>query len=173
MSAKRILIIDDEEAVCWGLRRAFERAGYRVSVASSAEEGLVQARREPTDAVVLDVRLPGMDGLSALAELRKVTNDAPIIVVTAHGNLSTAVRAVEGGAFDYVPKPFDLNQALDSVARAIKRTSAGARDPEGDAAPSEEIIGRSLAMQQVFKQIALVAARDAGVLITGESGTGK
>src|SRR5947208_6040870 len=98
MPGKTILIIDDEEAVCWALRRAFERAGYRVAVASSAEEGLDVAGRVGPDAVILDVRLPGMDGLSALAELRRRTHDAPVIVATAHGNLTTAVRAVEGGA---------------------------------------------------------------------------
>src|SRR5438552_14920242 len=112
MSAKRIVIIDDEEAVCWSLRRAFERAGYGVAVAASAEAGLDAARNDPPDCVFLDVRLPGMDGLDALAELRRLSKDAPIIVMTAHGNLSTAVRAVEGGAFDYLAKPFDLLQAL-------------------------------------------------------------
>src|SRR5258708_4258609 len=172
MSAKRILIIDDEEAVCWALQRAFERAGYRVAVTASAESGLEVAATNRPDCIFLDVRLPGMDGLEALARLRHLTKDAPIIVVTAHGNLSTAVRAVEGGAFDYLAKPFDLAQALDVAARAVCRPK-----PSTEAAPfepsSEEFIGRSPTMQQVFKQIALVATRDTCVLITGESGTGK
>src|SRR5207237_641045 len=92
--------IDDEEAVCWALRRAFERAGYRVAVAASAEEGLELARSHRPRAVMLDVRLPGMDGLAALEQLRRLTRDAPIIVITAHGNLSTAAPfiAIAAGA---------------------------------------------------------------------------
>jgi two-component system nitrogen regulation response regulator GlnG len=171
-----ILLIDDEEAVCWALKRALSSEGHAVAVASSAEEGLTLAGRQRPDAVILDVRLPGMDGLTALAKLRQVTQDAPIIVVTAFGNLDTAVRAVEGGAFDYLAKPFDLDQALDAVARALQRTNgasaASAALNEPPVSP-EEIVGHSLALQVVFKRIALVAPRDACVLITGESGTGK
>src|SRR5262245_8441318 len=97
--AKGVIMIDEERQRSWSLWRASEGAGHRVAVASSAEEGLHQAHREKPDAMVLDVRLPGMDGLTAMKELRRVTNDAPIVVITAHGNLSTAVRALEGGAF--------------------------------------------------------------------------
>src|SRR5579864_1056006 len=174
MSDHHILIIDDEEAVAWSLRRALERGGFRVSVASSAEEGLELAGREKPDVVILDVRLPGVDGLSALGRLRELTHDAPVIVITAHGNLNTAVRAVEGGAFDYLAKPFDLAQALETAKRAITRNTA----PRSEApiSPNQEIdlspdaiIGRSPAMQSVFKRIALVAPTAACVLITGES----
>jgi two-component system nitrogen regulation response regulator GlnG len=171
---KQILIIDDEEAVCWALERALTREGYLVAVAASAEEGFVLAQQQRPDAVILDVRLPGMDGLAALGRLREMTGDAPVIVVTAFGNLSTAVRAVEGGAFDYLAKPFDLQQALDAVARALQRRTPQAPPDNGEpAAGSEEIVGPSPAMQAVFKRIALVAPRDSSVLVTGESGTGK
>jgi two-component system nitrogen regulation response regulator GlnG len=115
--------------------------------------------------------------LSALGQLQELSKDAPIIVVTAFGNLSTAVRAVEGGAFDYLAKPFDLDQALDTVARALKRRilqqTPTEPPPAESVVPPEEIVGASPAMQTVFKRIALVAPREACVLITGESGTGK
>ena len=175
-----ILIIDDEEPIAWGLRRAFEREKYRVGVAATAEDGLAQARKTPPDVVFLDVRLPGMDGLTALAELRKSSPSVAVVIITAHGNLNTAVRAVEGGAFDYLAKPFDLAQALDTAKRALNRnaeTATAARPTLGqegdfDASP-DAIIGRSAAIQSVFKRIALVAPTMACVLITGESGTGK
>ena len=173
-----VLIVDDEEAVCWALQKALGKLGHHVAVASSAEEAFQRVKKPVPDAIVLDVRLPKLDGLSALGQLREQTGDAPIIVVTAFGNLATAVRAVEGGAFDYLAKPFDLDQALDTVARALKRRAlAQAREGEAPAEPAlvapEEMVGASSAMQMVFKRIALVAPRDACVLITGESGTGK
>ncbi len=170
-----ILIVDDEEAVCWALERALSREGHRVATAASAEQAFGLARERPFDAVILDVRLPGLDGLAALGRLRQLTHDAPVIVVTAFGNLTTAVRAVEGGAFDYLAKPFDLDQALEAVARALQRRKLPEQPPaDGPAAAApEEIVGQSPAMQVVFKRIALVAPRDACVLITGESGTGK
>jgi two-component system nitrogen regulation response regulator GlnG len=172
----QILIVDDEEAVCWALQRALTREGHRVAVAASAEEAFVVAAHQRPEVVVLDVRLPGLDGLTALGRLRQITHDAPVIVVTAFGNLATAVRAVEGGAFDYLAKPFDLGQALDAVTRALQRRALQGQVPPDNGEPMagpEEIVGHSPAMQVVFKRVALVAPRDACVLITGASGTGK
>jgi two-component system nitrogen regulation response regulator GlnG len=181
MSPKHVLVVDDEEAICWSLRRALEQEGYGVSIAASAEEAFTAVAGKRPDAIILDVRLPGLDGLSALARLREQAGNAPVIVVTAYGNLTTAVRALEGGAFEYLAKPFDLGQALEAVTRAL---AAAEHQPEpGEpgtpaagaqaVADGEEIIGQSAAMQMVFKRIALVASREACVLITGESGTGK
>jgi two-component system nitrogen regulation response regulator GlnG len=172
---KHILIVDDEEAVCWSLQRALSREGFSVAATASAEQAFVLMEKQRPDVLILDVRLPGMDGLTALARLRSVAPDLPVLVVTAFGDLPTAVRAVEGGAFDYLAKPFDLQQAIDCVNRALLRRPAAETSPETseNAANPEEIVGRSPAMQNVFKRIALVASRDASVLITGESGTGK
>ncbi len=173
---KHILIVDDEEAVCWALQRALAREGYSVAVAASAEQAFPLIEQKRPDAIILDVRLPGMDGLSALARLHRSEPDVPVIVITAFGNLPTAVQAVAGGAFDYLAKPFDLQQALAAVRRALQKRpipDVSPDDSEVSATGPEEIVGRSPAMQAVFKRIALVAPRDACVLITGESGTGK
>jgi two-component system nitrogen regulation response regulator GlnG len=171
---QHVLLIDDEEAVCWALQRALTRDGLSVAVAGTAEQGLELARQQRPNAIVLDVRLPGMDGLTALQRFRDITPGVPVLVVTAFGDLPTAVKAVEGGAFDYLTKPFDLAQALEIIRRALTHPPpADPADPLPQLTAEDEIVGRSPAMQTVFKRIALVAPRDACVLITGESGTGK
>src|SRR5262249_23588375 len=173
-----ILVVDDEQAVCWALERALKQEGHQVAVAASAEEAFTRAAQQRPDAIFLDVRLPGVDGLSALRRLRQAAREAPVIVITAFGNLDTAVRAVEGGAFDYLTKPFDLSQALDAVGRALKAAECQVSRAAESAARTPvletgALVGRSPAMQGVCKRIALVAPRDACVLVTGESGTGK
>jgi len=174
MSAPSILIVDDEVAVCWSLRRAFEREGHYVEVAASAEAGLEIAQRIVPNIIILDIRLPGMDGLTALSQFQTLAPQAGIIIITAHGNLSTAVRAVEGGAFDYLAKPFDLSTVMEVVRRALHRGRESEPAPTSSAPDnSEEIIGHAPVMQAIFKRIALVAPHDACVMITGESGTGK
>jgi DNA-binding NtrC family response regulator len=171
----RILVVDDEASICWAFRESLGDEGHAVEVAASAEEGLAIAAGGPVDAVVLDVRLPGIDGLSAMRAFRERIGDAPIVVITAFGDLDTAVRAIEGGAFDYLVKPFDLEQATSVVARALEFRGAGPRPPrDAPAAPQPvALVGSSPAMQDLFKKIALVAPADVPVLITGETGTGK
>ncbi|OJW05547.1 MAG: transcriptional regulator [Planctomycetales bacterium 71-10] len=171
----RVLIVDDEASICWAFGEFLGDLGHDVAVASSAEEGLDAARDNPFDAVVLDVRLPGMDGLSAMPAFRERVGDAPIIIVTAFGSLDTAVRAMEAGAFDYLVKPFDLDEAGAVVRRALESGEAGRGTRSKDAAEPARmrLVGSSAPMQALFKQIALVAATDVPVLITGESGTGK
>src|SRR5215212_3747677 len=115
-----LLIIDDEPTICWAFREALEEQGHKVRVAASAEEALRATDRGlRPDAIVLDVRLPGADGLSLMPQLRERLGAVPMIVMTAFGNLETAVRSVELGAFDYLLKPFDLYQALSVIARAL------------------------------------------------------
>jgi len=173
----RILVIDDEEPITWALRRAFERLGDHVHVAASAEDGLAQARHNAPDVIFLDVRLPGMDGLTALSKLQAIAPLAAVVVMTAHGNLNTAVQAVAGGAFDYLAKPFELAKATEAVERALRKRQQNEPEHarlhlEADASP-DAIIGHSPVMQTVFKRIALAAPTEACVMITGESGTGK
>jgi two-component system nitrogen regulation response regulator GlnG len=175
----RVLVIDDEPSICWAFREHLGDLGHEVEVAASAEAGLALAGREPHDVVVLDVRLPGIDGLSALSQLRALEGPAPIIVITAFGNLDTAVRAMDGGAFDYLVKPFDLDQAAAVITRALE-AHHGPREQAGPPSSGDRtdpdhgfLIGHSPPMQELFKQIALVASTDVPVLITGESGTGK
>jgi len=171
----RVLIVDDEPSICWGFREFLTEDGHDVQIAASAEEALGLVDEERPDAIVLDVRLPGMDGLSAIEHLRQRMDDVPIIVITAFGNLETAVRAVKEGAFDYLPKPFDLDQAAEVLRRALEPRLVETKSPGSadDKTMAETIIGSSRCMQDVFKQIALVAASDVPVLVTGESGTGK
>lgn len=170
-----VLIVDDEPSICWGFRELLTDEGHQVSVAPSAEEALARIEEEAPDAVMLDVRLPGMDGLTAIKHLRDRLGHVPIIVMTAFGSLDIAVRAVEAGAFDYLPKPFELEDAIQVLLRATEGAdAASATQPELPTEDNEDLlIGKSPVMQNIFKQIALVAPRDTPVLITGESGTGK
>jgi two-component system nitrogen regulation response regulator GlnG len=144
-----------------------------VSLAASAEQALQQAAADPPDIAFLDVRLPGLGGLEALERLRALCPRASFVVMTAHGTMSTAVETFRAGALDYLPKPFDLEQARRLIERAgesrpVRGTTAAVPDREPPA-----LLGRGAAMQRVFRQVALAAASEAPVLITGESGTGK
>lgn len=173
-----ILVVDDEPTICWSFREALKDEGHDVTIASSAEEALAVAGKCQPDAVLLDVRLPGQDGISVMTALQSQTNHAPIIVMTAFGNLETAVKAVEAGAFDYLTKPFELDDATEVVRRALRQSAVRVSHGEPacdqlDESNEARLVGSSPAMQAVFKQIALVAASDVPVLISGEHGTGK
>ncbi len=170
----KVLVVDDEESIIWAFRRFIEGMGHEFLSAATGERGIELARAEQPDLVVMDVKLPGMDGLSALEEIRRVAPRARFIVITAHGSLDTALKAVKMGAVEYLPKPMDLERArslvegalkgvaLDREVEALRRTAAGGG-----------IVGNTPAMQEVFKKIAAVAASEVSVLLVGESGTGK
>ena len=170
-----LLIIDDEQSICWGLAKLAEQLGHTAATAVSAEQGLAAAGAKRPDVIMLDVRLPGMDGLAAMQHFQKAAPDVPIVVMTAYGELSTAVAAVRNGAFDYLAKPFDLAVAQRVIQSAQKHharpADAPARPPAKD--PAGLIVGASPPMQEVFKRIALVAPSEACVHVRGESGTGK
>lgn len=170
-----VLVVDDEPAICWSIRELLRDEGHEVTIASSAEEAIAAAGSKKPDAIVLDVRLPGMDGLTAMEKLNRASGSAPIIVMTAFGNLETAVRAVDEGAFDYLTKPFELDDAADAIRRALElRGRASSKTTtRNETADSNEIVGTTPQMQSVFRQVALIATSSAPVLITGESGTGK
>ena len=170
----QVLIIDDEPSICWALKKLAESLGHVARIASSAEAGLREAEKSPKpDVVFLDVRLPGLDGISAMPALRERLPDAPIIVMTAHGELETAVDAIRNGAFEYLTKPFDLTLAEKVLDRALRRRPAEPTPPAAMPGLQDQIVGHSPALQDVFKQIALVAGSEACVLVSGESGTGK
>ncbi|MDA0970493.1 MAG: sigma-54 dependent transcriptional regulator, partial [Planctomycetota bacterium] len=173
----RVLVVDDEPAIGWSLREILTDLGHDVRLAASSEAARDTCRGFRPECILLDVRLPGEDGLTALPTLRKLAGDVPIVVMTAFGDLDTAVRAVDAGAFEYLIKPFDMARVSEVVTRAMQEpagraTSAPAAD-DTEAARPATLIGSSPAMQQVFKEIALVATSTIPVLLTGETGTGK
>ena len=170
----RLLVVDDEQSICWGITQVAKNIGLDVVSASTAEEGIELAKATPPDLMVLDVRLPGMDGLTAMQQFRNCAGNIPIIVMTAYGDLDTAVKAVKNGAYEYILKPFDLASIEAAIQRVLDSQSAENQSPHlAPDANSHGMIGSSPAMQEVFKQIALAASSRVGVLIQGESGTGK
>ncbi|MCL4207546.1 MAG: sigma-54 dependent transcriptional regulator [Pirellulaceae bacterium] len=165
------LVVDDEPSICWALTRLGESMGHEVTSVSSAEAALEAVRQLQPDVIVLDVRLPGMDGLTALGRLRDCCAGTPVVVITAFGDLDTAVQAVRRGAFEYLVKPFDLEQVERVLTRALTRRAPATAAPVS--APTAGLVGASPKMQEVFKRIALAAASEASVVLCGESGTGK
>lgn len=170
-----VLVVDDEPSICWAFERLLASQGKNVVTASSAEEGLQIASQHRPSMVLLDVRLPQEDGISALPKFIAATHGAPVVIMTAFGDLETAVAAVQQGASDYLIKPFKLEDATRVCNANLKATrlagSCRMTTLRGEEAP--RIVGSSPAIQQVFRQIALVAQSNLSVLITGETGTGK
>ncbi len=167
-----VLIVDDEPAICWAFRECLTDEGFSVDIAGTAEQAMAMAKRKSPDVIVMDVRLPGIDGLQAMQHFRQKSTSVPIVIMTAFGSLKTAVNAIDGGAFDYLTKPIDLENAISIVRQATSASKKTAR-PDLVAMDDEFIVGSSAPMQEVFRRIALVAERNVSVLITGESGTGK
>jgi two-component system nitrogen regulation response regulator GlnG len=174
----RILVADDEDSLRWVLERGLRQAGYAVEAVKDGESAIAAFEREPVDLVFLDVRMPGVDGLRALARLREIRADVPVVVMTAHGTMDTAIQAMQRGAYDYLTKPFDIDEVLLVAERALtaaRLTEEVARLRTGLAEVWEfgALIGRHPRMQEVYKTIGRVAGSDVTVLLRGESGTGK
>ena len=167
-----IWIIDDDDSIRWVLQKALEGADFSVTSFDNANTILDRLKTGSPDAIITDVRMPGIDGLQLLSHLSSDYPDLPVIIMTAHTDLDSAVSAYQGGAFEYLPKPFDIDDAVEVAQRACNKKHSSdnllATDEQGP-----EIIGAAPAMQEVFRTIGRLSKSVVSVLITGESGTGK
>jgi DNA-binding NtrC family response regulator len=174
-----VLVIDDEEIMRDILGTLLEREGYSVRLASSGQEGLDLAKSLPFDAVIVDVMMPGIDGLQVLDELKKHDDDLPVLMITAYASMESAIAAMKKGAFDYITKPFKNDEVLVVLQNAIERRQLVAENValrqnlQARYHKFSGIIGKSSRMKQVFDLIIQAAPSRSTILITGESGTGK
>jgi two-component system nitrogen regulation response regulator GlnG len=168
----RVWLVDDDASIRWVLERALRNDGMAPRAFDAAEPALDALRRDTPDVLITDIRMPGASGIELLRRIRDARPALPVIVMTAHSDLGSAVSAYEGGAFEYLPKPFDIDQAVALVRRAANGALAGGNDATG-APRIPELLGKAPAMQQVFRAIGRLARSSVTVLITGESGTGK
>jgi two-component system nitrogen regulation response regulator NtrX len=175
MPKTRVLVIDDESAIRDSLRMTLEYEGYEFIGAATGQEGLVLAERESPDLVLLDVKMPGMDGLEVLDRLRSMNEALPVLVISGHGTISTAVEATKKGAFDFIEKPFASERVLVSLRNAVdqRRLRDENRSLRKDAEVRHQMVGESAALEQVMAAIGRAAPTNATVLIHGESGVGK
>jgi len=172
-SHNHIFVIDDDRSIRWVLEKALRQADMEVTSFDNASGVIEALDRDPPDAIITDVRMPGMNGLVLLDSIHNQHPGIPVIIMTAHSDLESAVSAYQGGAFEYMPKPFDVDEAVDLVQRAIDQHRRQAvQHPEPESKPTE-IIGEAPAMQEVFRAIGRLSRSNITVLINGESGTGK
>jgi nitrogen regulation protein NR(I) len=174
-SNPRVLLIEDDRNIATGLQKAMRANGYEVAVQTRGDDGLAQALAESYDVVITDLKLPGTDGLDLVRQLHQAKPKLPIILITAHGTTETAIEATKWGAFDYVPKPFEVEELLDLTARALESSRLMSEPVEmGDIASARTaIVGKSRVMQAIYKEIGHIAATPVSVLIRGDTGTGK
>jgi len=169
----RVWIVDDDRSIRWVLEKALTKAGLEVSAYDNADSVLRDLRKDQPDIIVSDVRMPGTDGLTLLHNISEQHPEVPVIIITAHSDLDSAVAAYDGGAFEYLPKPFDVDEAVAQVRRAIRHRAQSQASSSTDADATRDIIGEAPAMQEVFRAIGRLARSNITVLINGESGTGK
>ncbi len=177
-NAIRILIVDDEEIVRESLGNWFREEGYHVAMAASGKEALEKVAAESWDIYLIDIKMPGMDGLELQRKIMEINPQATIIIMTAYASVETAVRAMKQGAYDYIVKPFDPDDLEHLIRNAVERKrllseNVRLRQKIEEMAHFHEIIGQSPAIRRVLEQVSLVAPSDTTVLIRGESGTGK
>jgi two-component system, NtrC family, nitrogen regulation response regulator GlnG len=167
-----VWLVDDDASIRWVLERALRQGGMSPTAFDQADSALAALRRDRPDVLITDIRMPGRSGLELLTQIRASQPELPVIVMTAHSDLDSAVAAYQGGAFEYLPKPFDIDQAVDLVRRAAQQRTA-APEPALEARRIPEMLGQAPAMQEVFRAIGRLSRSSMTVLITGESGTGK
>ena len=173
-TALDVWVVDDDQSVRWVLEKALRQAGMQPRNFERAEHLLEAIKHGTPDVLITDVRMPGMSGLALLERLQSITPKLPIIVMTAHSDLENAVAAYQGGAFEYLPKPFDIDEAVELVRKAARHGGHPVADADAGAANTiPSLIGQAPAMQEVFRSIGRLAGSSMTVLITGESGTGK
>ena len=169
-----VWIVDDDRSIRWVLEKALQQEGLTTVSFENADSVMQRLSRQQPDVIISDIRMPGASGLDLLAKLREQYPRLPVIIMTAHSDLDSAVASYQGGAFEYLPKPFDVDEAVSLVKRALQH----AQEQQSLAAPAEvartpEIIGEAPAMQEVFRAIGRLSHSNITVLINGESGTGK
>ncbi len=176
MSNIRVWIIDDDRSIRWVLDKALKQAGMETRSFESAKGVYERLANDLPDVLISDIRMPGKDGIQLLEEIQRDYPQLPVIIMTAYSDLDSAVSAYQGGAFEYLPKPFDIDEAVELVQRAILSRQTSPEGTESDTASVDtdtEIIGESPSMQEVFRAIGRLSSSNITVLINGESGTGK
>jgi len=169
---KPIWIIDDDRSIRWVFEKTLTRAGLEFKTFASAQEALAALETSSPQVVVSDIRMPGESGLELLQQLKQRFPTLPVIIMTAHSDLESAVAAFQGGAFEYLPKPFDIDHAVELIRRAVDESMSQSGVPEAPEG-TPEILGQAPAMQEVFRAIGRLSQSHVTVLINGESGTGK
>src|ERR1044072_1071466 len=170
-----ILVVDDERGIRETLRGVLEDEGFTVDTAASGEDCLKAASEKHFSCILLDIWLPGIDGLETLKRLKNTGNDMPVIMISGHGNIETAVKATKLGAFDFIEKPLSLERVVVTARNALRQYNLERVNEQlnEELWREDEMVGESVAMRALRKQIAVVAPTEGRVLISGESGTGK
>jgi two-component system, NtrC family, nitrogen regulation response regulator GlnG len=168
-----IWIVDDDRSIRWVLEKALTQAGLKVVSFETADAALRRLNTHVPDAVVADIRMPGTDGLTMMQRAKVQHPGLPIIIMTAYADLDRAVAAFQGGAFEYMPKPFDIDDAVSIVKRAVRKQPLEIESEQKSNSLGTDMIGAAPAMQEVFRAIGRLSRSQVTVLITGESGTGK
>ena len=172
----KILVIDDQRSIRGTLKDILEMEGHSVQLAEDGAQGVDMFSAEKFDIVLTDIKMPGLDGMEVLAKIMELRPECPVIMISGHGNIDTAVESIKMGAFDFIEKPLDLNRLLITIKNALDKGEIVVENKalkKKVAAHSYDMIGNSAPMQQVRQMISKVAATDARVLILGANGTGK